>query len=208
MSEKRPGDYDEDGVIFYYEISDILSVEVDTSLAEDGLNQRIKNIALIGLIDQTMTVKVNFEEHNDITRNIQEPDELKVKFKIPELIVASSGFYETLEETNVPLVVPISPQMTTGELESILTAQAAAAVVGSAIAFWQLILFVFFGKTLNAMWTLINALQFFVYIATWQIDFPLSMQVIVLEIRRLTQGEYFDDLKLGVVTDIKEAVGI
>ena len=185
----------EDSSVFNYEISDLVSVEVDTEYTEESLNKGIKSIALIELTEQSLTIKVLFEELKDITPSIVEPDELKIKFTIPELIVAAATF-ETLTESDVPFVIQIQPQMSSEELENFLTAQAAAAVVGGAVAIWQLILFCFFGKTINAMWTLINALQFFVYITMWQIQFPTSLQIVVGEIRRLTLGEYLEDLNV------------
>lgn len=185
----------EDSSVFNYEISDLVSVEVDTEYTEESLNKGIESIALIELTEQSLTIKVLFEELKDITPSIVEPDELKIKFTIPELIVAAATF-ETLTESDVPFVIQIQPQMSSEELENFLTAQAAAAVVGGAVAIWQLILFCFFGKTINAMWTLINALQFFVYITMWQIQFPTSLQIVVGEIRRLTLGEYLEDLNV------------
>ena len=185
----------EDSSVFNYEISDLVSVEVDTEYTEESLNKGIEGIALIELTEQSLTIKVLFEELKDITPSIVEPDELKIKFTIPELIVAAATF-ETLTESDVPFVIQIQPQMSSEELENFLTAQAAAAVVGGAVAIWQLILFCFFGKTINAMWTLINALQFFVYITMWQIQFPTSLQIVVGEIRRLTLGEYLEDLNV------------
>ena len=52
-------------------------------------------------------------------------------------------------------------------------------------------------KVLKKVWLLINCLQFFVYIAIWQINYPNLIKLVVTELRRLTLGEFMDDLEIG-----------
>ena len=50
---------------------------------------------------------------------------------------------------------------------------------------------------LFSLWILINILQFFVYIALWQITFPDLTRTILLGLRRVAMGEFMDDLEIG-----------
>ena len=48
-----------------------------------------------------------------------------------------------------------------------------------------------------SMLNLIYILQFFVFIAVWQIDFPNLTKAVLKELRRIALGEFFDDLEIG-----------
>ena len=48
-----------------------------------------------------------------------------------------------------------------------------------------------------SMWVLILTLQFFVFIALWQIKYPLKIKFIVAEFRRMALGEFIDDFDFG-----------
>lgn len=47
------------------------------------------------------------------------------------------------------------------------------------------------------MWILILTLQFFVYISTWQVRFPGTLKFILYELKRVSLGEFMDDLDVG-----------
>ena len=70
---------------------------------------------------------------------------------------------------------------------------AMAANIGVAISFWQVILFLSLGKALKAMWSLLLASQFIVYISQWQIKYSTNLRVILKELRRISFGEFLDD---------------
>mmetsp|Transcript_28884 Transcript_28884/g.38508 ORF Transcript_28884/g.38508 Transcript_28884/m.38508 type:complete len:256 (+) Transcript_28884:67-834(+) len=54
-----------------------------------------------------------------------------------------------------------------------------------------------FKKVLFSMWVLILTLQFFVYMATWQIRYPGKLHFILYELKRIALGEFMDDLDVG-----------
>ena len=56
------------------------------------------------------------------------------------------------------------------------------------------------------MWTLILTLQFFVYIASWNIRFPPITRFLLHELRKISLGEFLDDLEIG--KHILEPIGI
>ena len=56
------------------------------------------------------------------------------------------------------------------------------------------------------MWTLINVLQFFVYLGMWQIQYPRLSALILKEFRRIANGEIIDDLDFAF--GIKESFGL
>ena len=56
------------------------------------------------------------------------------------------------------------------------------------------------------MWILILTLQFFVYIASWQIRYPGTVNFLLYELKRIALGEFMDDLSLG--NEINDAFGI
>ena len=47
------------------------------------------------------------------------------------------------------------------------------------------------------MWILILTLQFFVYIATWNIRYPSTLRFLFYELRKISLGEFLDDLDIG-----------
>ena len=50
------------------------------------------------------------------------------------------------------------------------------------------------GKALEAMWALIYAMQFLVYVGMWQINYPKRLQFFFKELKRIALGEFVDDL--------------
>ena len=56
------------------------------------------------------------------------------------------------------------------------------------------------------MWILILTLQFFVYIAAWNIRFPPITRFLLHELRKISLGEFLDDLEIG--KHILEPIGI
>ena len=56
------------------------------------------------------------------------------------------------------------------------------------------------------MWVLILTLQFYVYIALWQVRYTTILSFLLFEFRRIALGEFMDDLDIGKV--IMEFIGI
>ena len=56
------------------------------------------------------------------------------------------------------------------------------------------------------MWILILTLQFFVYMATWQVRYPGTLHFILYELKRIALGEFMDDLDIG--NEINEVLGL
>ena len=60
------------------------------------------------------------------------------------------------------------------------------------------VLLIFFAKQfIFSMWVLILTLQFFVFIAVWQITYPRKIKLLITEFRRMALGEFMDDLDIG-----------
>lgn len=47
------------------------------------------------------------------------------------------------------------------------------------------------------MWVLILTLQYFVFIAVWNIRYPNITRFMLYELRKISLGEFFDDLELS-----------
>lgn len=47
------------------------------------------------------------------------------------------------------------------------------------------------------MWILILTLQFFVYMAQWQVRYPNTLQFLLYELKKVALGEFMDDLDVG-----------
>ena len=93
--------------------------------------------------------------------------------------------------------VKVQPQYTESEFEELVSQAATAKSVGMGLAIWEIILLFFFKKTLFSMWILILTLQFFVYMATWNIRYPRVMKFLLHELRKISLGEFLDDLEIG-----------
>ena len=61
----------------------------------------------------------------------------------------------------------MKPQKSDSDWDSFLAFAETAAKVGAAISIWEVILFFSLKKTLKAMWSLLTAMQFLIYIGTW-----------------------------------------
>ena len=71
-----------------------------------------------------------------------------------------------------------------------------AATVGLFATVFEIALCFILGKALEAMWTLIYAMQFLVYIGMWNINYPKKLQFFFYELKRVALGEFVDDLGL------------
>ena len=71
------------------------------------------------------------------------------------------------------------------------------AVVGVTLSFGEIIACFVSGKFLTFMWILINAVQILVFLGIWQILYPDFIKVVLSELRRVSWGEYLDDLEIG-----------
>ena len=84
--------------------------------------------------------------------------------------------------------------MTSDELMLLIEAAETAAKVGVAISFWQVILFFSLGKALKSMWSLLNAMQFIIYISLWNIKVEGDLRIVLKELKRIAFGEFIDDI--------------
>mmetsp|Transcript_20732 Transcript_20732/g.25371 ORF Transcript_20732/g.25371 Transcript_20732/m.25371 type:complete len:301 (-) Transcript_20732:1007-1909(-) len=56
------------------------------------------------------------------------------------------------------------------------------------------------------MWTLILTLQFFVYLATWQVRYPSTLNNLLYQLKRIALGEFMDDFDIG--NDLMKVMGL
>ena len=56
------------------------------------------------------------------------------------------------------------------------------------------------------MWILILTLQFFVYMAQWQVRYPNTLQFLLYELKKVALGEFMDDLDIG--GEVMNSIGI
>ena len=71
------------------------------------------------------------------------------------------------------------------------------AAVGVTLSLGEIIACFASGKMLTFMWVLINAVQILVFLGIWQILYPDFIKVVLSELRRVSWGEYLDDLEIG-----------
>ena len=69
--------------------------------------------------------------------------------------------------------------------------------VGVILSIWEIVLMFAAGRVLKALWILLHIMQFLCYIGLWQINQPDLIRITLYELKRITLGEYFDDLKPG-----------
>ena len=155
-------------------------------------------MTFIGSTENSLEVKINFQEPDHITHDILDPDELIIKIIGPELIQdAETGEYLQLDSSSLEYRVFLTPQFTEEDLKLLEELKQTAVKVGGALAIWQIIILLVANKVLKKVWLLINCLQFFVYIAIWQVNYPKFIKLLITELRRTTLGEFMDDLEIG-----------
>ena len=139
---------------------------------------------------------MHYSKPSDISNNIVEPDRLFIKFTRPNVIIdKESG--EPLDLENSTFLMLLQRQFTEEQYEDLLEAAKTAATVGSSITFGQLILLLFIGKAINAMWLLILTAQFIVIISKWSINFNDLTRTFFSELQRIVFAEYFDQYETG-----------
>ena len=143
-----------------------------------------------------MDIQINFSDTRAISQDISEPDTLLITFNAPEIFIdAETG--EPMSTEPIEFEIPIGEQMTKGEFLE-LTAQAEkAAQVSLVIALIEVMIIFVFKKVLFSMWVLILILQFFVYIAVWQVRYPKILTFIFFELKKIALGEFMDDIDIG-----------
>ena len=72
-----------------------------------------------------------------------------------------------------------------------------AAKVGLTFTIIEVALLFIAKKLIFSMWVLILTLQFFVFIALWQIKYPHKVKFMIVEFRRMALGEFMDDFDFG-----------
>ena len=77
-----------------------------------------------------------------------------------------------------------------------------ASTAGGALSILEVIGCAFMGKTITSMWLFINTLQFIVFLGIWQISTSDRLRATQVEVKRISLGEYFDDI------DIADSMGI
>ena len=103
-------------------------------------------------------------------------------------------------------MIKMGKQYTQSEFEEILEAAETAAQISVAVTIWEIIIIMAFKKVLFSMWILILTLQFFVYMATWQVRYPGTLHFILYELKRIALGEFMDDLDIG--NEINDVLGL
>ena len=74
----------------------------------------------------------------------------------------------------------------------------AASGVGVTLSVGEIIACFFFGEVIASMWILVNALQLLVFFGIWKILLPELLKVVLTELKRVSWGEYIDDLDVGI----------
>ena len=87
--------------------------------------------------------------------------------------------------------------MTLEEYEQLIEMGETAAKAGMAVTVWEFMLLFSVGKALKSIWVLVNCVQFIVYMGMWQIKTTDKLRISFLELKRVTNGEFFDDLELA-----------
>ena len=87
--------------------AEVTNAEIDI---DDGFNKRIANMTLIGTTENSLEVKIHFQEPDDITSDILDPDELVIRIIRPELILdAETGDYLQLDSSYLEYKIDLTP---------------------------------------------------------------------------------------------------
>ena len=174
------------------ELEDFLEVRVLDQDIELDLDLEICRLDLLGLTEMEMSIAIRFCQPQDITVDITVPNVLEVVFKMPALIIDASTF-EELDSTQITQEIELAPQISPEEQTRLGELATAVAKIGMTISFWQVVLFLSIGKALKAMWSLLFAIQFVIYVSQWQIKFYNDLRIILREMQRIAFGEFLDD---------------
>ena len=136
---------------------------------------------------------------------ISEPDILVVNFKDPGLFIDAET-KEPLAKLSFEKRFMMGVQYTKLEFEELVKKAETAAKVSVVITILELLMVLLFKKVLFSMWILILTLQFFIYIGTWKIRYPNTLEFIIYELKRIALGEFMDDFDFA--NTINETIGL
>ena len=176
-------------------INDILKVSIKGA-SDDDLDKTVASLDLIASIKNLLDLQVTFTKTKDISIDVRELDSLVVRILDPNYFIDL--------ETGLPIdaksfvdSIPVPPQITVAEA---LEAEKQAQQIASASLAFQiveLVLIFAFQKVLFSMWMLILTVQFLTFMSYWHINYPLIPLFVLSELRKITLGEFLDDIDFG-----------
>ena len=162
---------------------------------DDSSDKGISGLSLDEITDQSLKMSVTFKDHEAISSDITEPDILEFRLLQPGLFIDE----ETLEPIDISSSmseVALKPQLSQAEYEEISDMAETAVAVGLVSTVVELSICFVLGKALEAMWTMVYAMQFLVFIGMWQIGYTNRLRFFFEELKRIALGEFLDDLGL------------
>lgn len=163
---------------------------------EAEIDKSIVDVLVKQTSETAVKLSINFADTSAISQEITEPDVLVVDFSDPGVFVDKETG-EPLGDASFTRKIKMGRQFTQSEFEEILEAAETAAQISVAVTIWEIIIIMAFKKVLFSMWILILTLQFFVYMATWQVRYPGTLHFLLYELKRIALGEFMDDLDIG-----------
>lgn len=176
-------------------LGDAVNVYVEGN-KEAEIDKSIVDVLVKQTSETAVKLSINFADTSAISQEITEPDVLVVDFSDPGVFVDKETG-EPLGDASFTRKIKMGRQFTQSEFEEILEAAETAAQISVAVTIWEIIIIMAFKKVLFSMWILILTLQFFVYMATWQVRYPGTLHFLLYELKRIALGEFMDDLDIG-----------
>ena len=162
---------------------------------DDSGDKGISGLTLDEITDQSLKMSVKFKDTEAISSDITEPDILEFRLLQPGLFIDE----ETLEPIDISssmIEVALKPQLSQAEYEEISDMAETAVAVGLVSTIVELSICFVLGKALEAMWTMVYAMQFLVFIGMWQIGYTNRLRFFFEELKRIALGEFLDYLGL------------
>lgn len=178
-----------------YSINDLLEVKVVDGDDDETLNKKL-DVLLTSYDARQLNLKALWQDKTAVTRNLVDPDSILVKILQPGLVLDEVTL-KPIEPTSVESTAFIPPQITEEKLQELVVMAETAAKVGGTFSVLEFLGLVSMGKTVTSMWLLINTLQFVVFLGLWQISTSDRLRVTLFETKRISLGEYMDDVDVG-----------
>ena len=159
---------------------------------EAEIDKSIVDVLVKQTSETAVKLSINFADTSAISQEITEPDVLVVDFSDPGVFVDKETG-EPLGDASFTRKIKMGRQFTQSEFEEILEAAETAAQISVAVTIWEIIIIMAFKKVLFSMWILILTLQFFVYMATWQVRYPGTLHFLLYECtKRSCERNWFE----------------
>lgn len=135
-----------------------------------------------------MTLKLFFENPQDVTTDVLNPDLIHVEFFEHQYFIDAKTYIPFVSNYTIDSEIP--PQLTDAEARALIQMEAAMNSSMTVLASGNIIVNLIFSMALKYLWNLINLLQFLIYFEDWLLSIPILPKTFFRTLQYLVYMEF------------------